>query len=240
MSLLRPIDLSAAGMTLAGALASGAAFHGTTPSQVRRKPKNWRPHSDAPDLADLTDYPDLIPLFEQGGLINSLERRLNELTANDCAVFLSKNGIGMIDSDGMVYLGAGALRNFRNDSSTIAGIMAHEWGHALMGHCRVGDLNWTADQWFFWLRKSEAEADSQAGRLLCLLGDQPDGLVKLLLSGVEPDDGYVPDLTRYPRPDLRAQIVLESFRRQYNAQNRLRHLSLAGGVYAVPERYRLL
>src|SRR5215467_2360373 len=102
----------------------------------------------APQIVNPADYPELMNLITQYGLISRIRRKLMTLSGRKGNVVLAKNTIGAADNKGFVYLGVDFLKENQEDASTIAGVMAHEWGHLVSNLIKHGYDHLTWDEIF--------------------------------------------------------------------------------------------
>lgn len=160
-----------------------------------------------PIVLDLKDLPQhLARVFGPTGLIERLRRRLNHLKRKKCTVVPAKGTTACVDDKDVVYLGVDFLEGHLTDEETLAGIMAHEWGHACAlrpGQDNLQSLNW--NQIFELRRAHETLADEISGRLLCLMGYKTDGLVDFLTKGRDTHN------LKYHHPEVRAQVIRYGF-----------------------------
>lgn len=164
-----------------------------------------------PIVLDLAQIGRLAALFGSTGLIGRLRKRLNHLKRKKCKIVPAKGMVACVDDDDVVYLGVDLIEAYQNEPETIAGIMAHEWGHAvaLKPHPdNLQKLNW--NQIFELRRAHETLADEISGRLLCLMGYGPEGLMNFLTHGKDTHN------LKYHNPETRVQVI----RYGYNAEKR--------------------
>ncbi len=135
----------------------------------------------SPIALSLSEVPQLAALFGKNGKIERLRRKLNYLKNKKCKVVPARGTIACVDDRETVYLGVEFLEGYQGHDDILAGIMAHEWGHASAlkpSQNELDAMNWTE---IFETRKAhEALADYIAGRLLALLGRAPEGLMRFL------------------------------------------------------------
>lgn len=152
----------------------------------------------------------LAAAFGQAGKIRRLQDRLNYLKNKKCKVVPAKGTIACIDDEDIVYLGIEFLREHLDDDDVLAGVLAHEWGHACAKKPNQADLNrMTWDQIFKLRKEHENLADYTAGRLLALLGLKPDGIIDFL-NQVQKGG----ETAKYHAPDTRAKIILAGYQRE--------------------------
>lgn len=158
----------------------------------------------------------LASLFAPSGLVGRFQKRLNHLKKKNCKVVPAKGWSACVDDDDTVYLGVDLLKAFcESEPETIAGIMAHEWGHACALKPKQDELdkmNW--NEIFSLRRAHESLADEIAGRLLFMMGMKPDGLLAFLELKETHNLKYHPS-------KVRAQIIREG----YEAEKRKKALA---------------
>lgn len=159
-----------------------------------------------PVVLDLAQIGPLASLFSKTGLVTRLARRLNYLKNKKCRVVPATGTTACVDDEDVVYLGIEFLKGHLKDVPTLAGVMAHEWGHACAMRPRQDSLqkmNW--NQIFELRRAHETLADETSGRLLYLLGYSPEGLIRFLKKGEETHN------LKYHSSDIRARVVSYGF-----------------------------
>ena len=173
----------------------------------------------------LAEVGTLAALFGRGGIVAKLKRRLNRLKGKQCRVTPAKGTIACIDDNDLVYLGVEFLEEFQDQEDILAGVMAHEWGHACAERPKkkdVNELNW--NQIFELRRAHETLADEISGRLLALMGYKPDNLIKFLT-----DEKKRTHNLKYHDPQTRAQIV------QHGYQEEIKKIQLAQELFPSSE-----
>ncbi|OGQ08515.1 MAG: hypothetical protein A3G32_09520 [Deltaproteobacteria bacterium RIFCSPLOWO2_12_FULL_40_28] len=159
-----------------------------------------------PILVDPSTLGNLAIAFGPTGLITRLKKRLNYLRRKKCRVVPAKGTTACVDDNDVVYLGVDFVANYLDEAETIAGVMAHEWGHACALKPRKDDLQKLSWDHIFALRRAhETLADEISGRLLCIMGYTPNGLIKFLTRG-----GKTHNL-KYHNPEIRARVVQYGF-----------------------------
>lgn len=141
-----------------------------------------------PKLVPFSELGTLAALFSRGGKVSRLQRRLNKLKNKKCKVAAAIGTIACIDDNDLVYLGVDFLKNIFKDGqedgeAILAGVMAHEWGHACAERPKseaVQQMNW--DEIFAERRSHEVFADEMSGKLLALMGYSIEPLIKFLTS----------------------------------------------------------
>lgn len=180
-----------------------------------------------PVVLSLSEIGELASLFAPSGLVGRLKKRLNHLKQKNCDVVPADGTVACVDDNDVVYLGVGFLKQCikrkekRGDKEgkkkdeeeenlgieTLAGVLAHEWGHACAlkpDKEALQKMNW--NQIFETRREHETLADEISGRLLFLMGYSPKGLVNFLTTA-EKDTHNL----KYHNPKVRAQIIQQGF-----------------------------
>ena len=165
-----------------------------------------------PRIVSLADIGTLAALFSKGGVVSKLKRRLNKLKGKKCRVTPAKGTIACVDSNDLVYLGVEFLEECQNDEEILAGVMAHEWGHACAHkpvQQQLDAMNW--EEIFSLRREHETLADEISGRLMALMEYDPTKFIEFL----KRKTGGTHNL-KYHDAETRAQIVLNGFTQEKN------------------------
>lgn len=173
-----------------------------------------------PVVLDLSQIGPLAALFGKTGFITRLKRRLNYLKNKKCIVVPAQGSNACVDDEDVVYLGVDFIQAHLKEPETIAGVMAHEWGHSCAlkpQNESLQKLNW--NQIFELRRAHETLADEISGRLLYMLGYKLEGLVRFLTRGKETHN------LKYHAPEIRAQVV------QYGFESEKRKAALAKQLF---------
>jgi len=176
-----------------------------------------------PVRLDLATIGRLAAHFQAGGLVDRIRKRLNLLKNKKCQVVPAKGTTACIDDKELVYLGVEFLAQYENDPETLAGVLAHEWGHACAQRPtsdEIQELNW--DEIFELRRAHETLADEICGRLLFLMGYSPEGVIQFLQKGKETHN------LKYHSPDVRGQIVRYGFESEKRKAQLARQLFPSG------------
>lgn len=163
-----------------------------------------------PIPVSLAELGELAALFGRGGIVAKLKRRLNKLKGKQCRVTPAKGTIACVDDQDLVYLGVEFLQEYHDQEDVLAGVMAHEWGHACARKPKKSDvqkLNW--NEIFELRREHETLADEISGRLLALMGYKPDNLIKFLT-----EEKRLTHNLKYHDSQTRAQIVAQGYREE--------------------------
>ncbi len=159
-----------------------------------------------PIILSLQEIGELATFFQPSGLVGRLRKRLNYLKNKKCKVVPAKGTVACVDDKDIVYLGVEFLSSYKDDPETLAGVLAHEWGHSCAlkpTEEELQELNW--NQIFELRRAHETLADETSGRLLFLMGYTPAGIIRFLKQGVDTHN------LKYHNPDIRAQVVQYGF-----------------------------
>ncbi len=194
------------------------------PSEITKKSIGEVP----PQIVDASNYPQLAAMLTQYGMISVIRRKLITLSGQKGKIVLAKNTVGAADNKGQVYLGVEFLQENQNNSSIIAGVMAHEWGHLASAIAKYGydKLSW--DEIFEIRREEEAFADAFCGRHMPLMGYSVEPLVEFLLKDKDRLGSH-----KYYKPETRAHILRRAAQASLDRQNFSQRL-FGSAVYANP------
>ncbi len=161
---------------------------------------------------------ELAALFLPAGLLGRLRKRLNYLKNKKCVIIPADGTTACIDENEQVYVGVGFVKKYLIDKDgkdeegkdrgeeTVAGVLAHEWGHACAvrpDKQEIQELNWNE---IFELRRAhETLADEISGRLLYMMGYSTEGIIRFLTRGKETHN------LKYHASDMRARIIQYGF-----------------------------
>ncbi|MBX7148923.1 hypothetical protein K1X76_07525 [bacterium] len=172
-----------------------------------------------PVQLSLSEIGDLASLFAATGLVGRLKKRLNYLKKKKCNVVPAQGTVACIDDTDTVFLGVEFLEKYQNEEETLAGVLAHEWGHSCALKPNNEDLqkmNW--NEIFDLRRAHETLADEISGRLLFMMGYTTEGIKKFLLKGKETHN------LKYHPPEMRAKIIEYGFEAEKNKGHLAREL----------------
>jgi hypothetical protein len=181
-----------------------------------------------PQIVNPADYPDLMNLLTQYGVISRIRRKLMTLSGRKGNVVLAKNTVGAADNKGFVYLGVDFLKENQGDTAVIAGVMAHEWGHLVSNLIKHGYDHLTWDELFEIRREDEAAADSFCGRNLPLMGYSVEPIVRFLMQDKDKLGSH-----KYYKPEVRADIIRRAAQTTQQRQNFSKRL-FNSSVYSNP------
>ena len=175
-----------------------------------------------PPLADIRNNALLLPLFALQGLVGRLHRKLQQSSGKEGRIVPAKGEIACADQEDTVYLGVDFLEEYHQEEDTVAGILAHEWGHLVSEFTEIFDANelhW--DKIAQIRQEEECRADAYAGRLLAKMGYNPEGLIRLLTH-----PNFKKETQKYYPPEIRAQIIRVAFEAQRRFKNTAQKLKL--------------
>lgn len=163
-----------------------------------------------PVVLNLAQIGSLAALFGKSGFLSRLKRRLNYLKKKKCTIVPAKGTTACVDDNDIVYIGVDFLKDClekEDGKETIAGVMAHEWGHACAlkpAKDEIQELNW--NQIFELRRAHETLADETSGRMLYRMGYSTDGIIGFLTR-----KGKDTHNLKYHAPEIRAQVIEYGF-----------------------------
>lgn len=181
---------------------SGGAEGTPQPKTIGETPPKLVPQSELGALAEL---------FSRGGKVARLQRRLNKLKNKKCKVTAAKGTVACIDDNDLVYLGVDFLKEiFEKFPDTaegvLAGVMAHEWGHACAERPKSADLQQMSwDEIFAERRAHEVFADEMCGKLLALMGYDVEPVIQFLTSQKDTHN------LKYHDQNTRVDIIRKGF-----------------------------
>jgi hypothetical protein len=173
-----------------------------------------------PKQADISRDPELMKLFSERGLIGWLEEKIKRASKQKGKIIPAHDITAMAmphmpeKQDGnLVFLGVDFAKKNQTDPNLIAGVLSHEWGHLVSDFLRGLDPNrLTWEQVHALRREEESYADAYAGRLLHLIGHNPEGLLRHL------KDHEWGSSAKYYDFETRKAIILEAFNAQIRQQ----------------------
>ena len=192
-------------------------------------PAVYRKHfgEPVPDIADIRNNPVMRDLFSRLGLLARIQRKLNTLSRKKGQIVPAKKTIACAlraceetDGQDVVFAGVEFLEQHHGEEDTIAGILAHEWGHLLADWTE--GLNPDAMSWeeIFELRKEEeASADAYAGKMLFQMGYSAEGMIRFL-NKVQKNK----ECLKYHSPATRAAIIRTAHTEARRRQNQMINL----------------
>lgn len=206
-----PLSSGGVGLTLKGLPRIGS---GGTTEVASSKSLGETP----PVVLSLDQIGSLATLFGPTGFLGRLRKRLNYLKNKKCVLVPADGTTACVDDNDVVYVGVGFLKKYLIDGDgkdekgedhgeeIIAGVLAHEWGHACALKPERKDiqkLNW--NQIFELRRAHETLADETSGRLLYLMGYTPKGITDFLMRKKDTHN------LKYHAPEIRAQVIRYGF-----------------------------
>ena len=230
MSRIDKLELNARQMSTDLRRTARARRHG---SEIEAAPKNFG--EKPPKETDISRDPELMKLFSQRGLVGWLEEKIKRaskqkgriIPADDITAMAMPHLPGKQEGN-KIFLGVEFARENQHDPNLLAGVLSHEWGHLVsdfLHGIEADKYDW--GQIHALRREEEGYADAYAGRLLYLIGHNPDGLLRHLQAH---DCGSA----KYYDFEVRKAIILAAF----NAQ--IRQQETAAKLFATPgERHAL-
>lgn len=157
---------------------------GSSASEVFRK--NFG--DPVPRIVDISSDPFLQALFSQQGAVERIRKKLSTLSRKKGKIVPAKGIVASAVNAGpetnfedLVFVGVEFLEEYHPEEETLAGVLAHEWGHLASefpNGLNPDELTW--DQIFDLRKEEEAAADGYAGKMLFLMGYHPKGLIQFL------------------------------------------------------------
>ncbi len=172
-----------------------------------------------PNPADISKDPELMKLFSERGLVGWLEEKIKRasrqhgiiIPAHDITAMAMPHMPGKQEGN-KVFLGVEFARQNQDDPNLIAGVLAHEWGHLVSDFLQgldpermsLGEINALR-------REEEGYADAYAGRLLYLIGHNPEGLLRHL-------ESHNCSSAKYHEFEIRKAIIVAAYHAQIRQQ----------------------
>jgi hypothetical protein len=167
-----------------------------------------------PKVVDISNDPFLQSLFAQQGVVERIRRKLSTLSRKKGKIIPVKGIVASALSaseetnfEDLVFVGVEFLEEYHPQEETVAGVLAHEWGHLVSefpNGLNPDGLTW--DQIFDLRKDEEAAADGYAGKMLFLMGYDPEGLIRFLN-----DPKNKKDSLKYYPIETRAAIIRGGF-----------------------------
>ena len=135
---------------------------------------------------------------------------------NDYQIVLADGTIGMIDAEGVIYIGAGFLAAYGDNDAVLAGVLAHEIGHRpKRWHEYQERRELTKRDLEELCRYEETRADIFSGKALAELQLSSEPLVEFLQKVADkPHPDYFP-------ADVRAEVIRDAHAgREYRVKSR--------------------
>lgn len=197
-----------------------------------------------PQIVDISKNPFLTALFGQQGAAEKIRRKLVLLSRKGGKIVPAKgivaSALSASEATGnqdLVFVGVEFLAEYHPQESTLAGILAHEWGHLVSEFPKgLNPDDFSMDQIFALRKEEEAAADSYAGKMLFWMDYEPEGLARFLSQPQVRHETY-----KYHSAGTRAAIIRQAFeeeKRKRASILRLRFFESPG--YTNPFSARLL
>lgn len=210
-----------------------------------RDPGVYRKHfgEPIPDVADIRKNPLMLDLFSRLGMLARLQRKLNTFSRKKGRIVPAKKTIACAlraceetDGQDVVFAGVEFLETYQGEEETIAGVLAHEWGHLLSDWTEGLDPDAMSWEEIFEMRKDEeASADAYAGKLLFQMGYSTKGMIRFL------DKIQKKECIKYHSPGTRAEIIRRAFEETRRKRNQMVNLrSLFPAITSNPFTARLI
>jgi hypothetical protein len=182
-----------------------------------------------PDVANIRNNPLMLDLFSRLGMLARLQSKLNTLSRKKGRIIPAKKTIACAlraceetDNQDIVFAGVEFLGHYHTEEETIAGVLAHEWGHLLSDWTEGLDPDRMSWEQIHELRKEEeAAADGFAGKMLYQMGYSPNGMVKFL-SKIQKKE-----CAKYHSTATREAIIRTAFTKAQRIQHQAQAISAA-------------
>ncbi len=196
-----------------------------------------------PDVADIRANPALLEMFGRLGVLERLRRKLNTLSRKRARLVPGKKTVACAlraceetDFEDVIFAGVEFAEEYRGEEDTMAGVLAHEYGHLLSDWTK--GLNPDAMTWeeiFERRKEEEAAADGYAGKMLFQMGYSPEGMVKFLKKIQKKE------CLKYHSPSTREAIIRRAFSEAHRKQNQMVNLrSMFSGIASNPFTAKLI
>lgn len=212
----------------------------STPNEVLRKSFG----EPLPKMADISRDPFLQALFSQQGVAERVRRKLAVLSRKNGRLVPARgivasaiNASPETSYEDLVFVGVDFLAECHPQEETVAGVLAHEWGHLVSefpNGMNPDLMSW--DEIFALRKEEEAAADGFAGKMLFRMGLSPDGLIRFLSRWKEQKEGL-----KYPSLATRAAIIRRGFDEAKRRRDQAKNLILVPqAAYGNPWTSRLI
>ncbi len=179
-----------------------------------------------PNIADIRNNPVMLNLFSRLGMLYRLQKKLNVLSRRNARIIPAKKAIACAlraceetDFQDVVFAGVEFLGDHHGEEDTVAGVIAHEYGHLLSDWNRglnADDFSW--EEIFEMRKEEEAAADAYAGKMLHLMGYKPEGMIRFL-GKIQKKECH-----KYHSPATREAIIRTAFDQTRRRQNQMINL----------------
>ncbi len=215
---------------LANNLITRLAGGGSGASEILRKSFG----EPIPKLADIRHNVFLMSLFSQLGVLGRLQKKLSMLSRKKGIIVPAKGTVACALSaceetgnEDLVFVGVEFASEYHQEEETLAGVLAHEWGH-LVSHFPKGlnpdEMSW--DEIFAHRKEEEAAADAFAGKMLYLMRHNPEGLIRFLSKPAQENHKYHSIVTR-------AQIIREAYQDSKRRQEQAQKMGMTSQLIAI-------
>ncbi len=183
-----------------------------------------------PQVVDISNNPELQALFTRQSMVERIRRKLSTLSRKKGRIVPAKGIIASVlqasevtHNQDLVFVGVDFLSEYQTQEETVAGVLAHEWGHLvsdLTQGINPDQLTW--EQVFQLRKEEEAMADGFAGKMLCLMEHTPNGLIQFLGSGT----GCHKESHKYHSLATRAAIIRAVYQDTQRRQNQAKNMMI--------------
>lgn len=158
---------------------------GSDPASGVRKNNFGEP---LPKLVDISNDPFLTALFSQQGSAERIRKRLMMLSRKRGVLVPARGIIASAlsvpqgsEEENQVFVGVEFLAEYHKKEDTLAGVLAHEWGHLVSEYpFGLNPDEMTLQEGFDLRKEEEARADAHAGEMLYHMNYSPEGLIEFL------------------------------------------------------------
>lgn len=190
-----------------------------------------------PKMVDIRNSAFLMALFSQLGVLGRLQRKLSILSRKRGRLVPAKGTVACAlaaseetGHEDLVFVGVEFASEYHEEEETLAGVLAHEWGHLVSEFPKGMDPDRMSWEEIFALRKEEeAAADSFAGKMLHLMRYSPEGLIRFLSTpGTHSRNEHFSgkESSKYHSVATRARIVRASHENAERQERQTRNLGM--------------
>ncbi len=194
-----------------------------------------------PQIVDISKDPFLMALFGPFGAAEHVRKKLVALSRKNGRIIPARGTIASAlaaseetGEEDSVFVGVDFLARHHKEVETVAGVLAHEWGHLVSefpNGINPDELTW--DEIFGMRRDEEGQADSYAGRMLYRMCYRPESFIRFLSQ-----KEFRKETTKYHPVPVRVALVGESYRDEERKNRQAKNLF--NGVYPHLQTVRLI
>jgi hypothetical protein len=197
-----------------------------------------------PTPTDIRNDPFLAAVFSQLGVVGKIQRKLNTLSRKRGRVIPAKGTVASAlnaseetNHQDLVFVGVDFAAEYHAQEDTLAGVLAHEWGHLVSDFPNgMNAEEYTWEEIFELRRDEEAAADAYAGKMLSMMGYKTDGVIRFLAGGKNCKESR-----KYHSIATRAAIIRRAFAETIRRQGTLKNMKLvAHPVFSNPFTQKLI